>query len=142
VKPPHTDARPRRHRTRQRERLLELLRASGDHPTAADLYQAAQPEFPSLSLGTVYRNLDVLVSEGLVEAVPCEGGATRYDGNPEPHHHFICEQCGNILDVEVSLPDEIQRSLARNYRLRAERARVRFFGLCHTCSDRTIPLNE
>ena len=135
-------ARPRRHRTRQRARLLALLRSREDHPTAAELYQAAQPEFPNLSLGTVYRNLDVLVSEGQVETIPCAGGATRYDGNQEPHHHFICERCGNILDVKVSLPDELRRSLARKYRLRAERAHVRFFGLCDICSDRTIPPNE
>ena len=139
MKTPEPAVRPRRHRTRQRERLLELLRASEDHPTAAELYQAAQRELPNLSLGTVYRNLDVLVSEGLIEAVPCEGGAARYDGNPEPHHHFICEQCGHILDVEVTLPDELQRSLRRKYRLRAERARVRFFGLCEPCSDRSQP---
>jgi Fe2+ or Zn2+ uptake regulation protein len=127
--------RPRRHKTRQRERLLELLRSSLAHPTAAELHDAARPEFPALSLATVYRNLDVLISEGMIEAVPCEGGATRYDGNPVPHHHFVCDGCGAIEDVEITLPGELSSRLERKYRLHAQRTRVRFFGLCHTCSD-------
>ena len=125
----------RRHSTRQRRRLLELLQADRSHPTAAELFERARPEFPSLSLGTVYRNLDVLISEGLAEAVPSESGALRYDGNPKPHHHFICEQCGAIQDVELALPDQLHRSLAKEYDLRAGRTRVHFFGLCLSCRD-------
>jgi Fe2+ or Zn2+ uptake regulation protein len=139
---PDEPSRPRRHRTRQRERLLELLCASRSHPTAAELYEAAHHEFPSLSLATVYRNLEVLISEGLAEAVPCEGGAMRYDGNPKPHHHFVCETCGSIQDVEIALPDELHLSLARGYDLRAGRTRVHFYGLCQTCSDVTIQPTE
>ena len=136
--PIENPARPRRHRTRQRERLLELLRDTDRHPTAAELYETARPEFPNLSLGTVYRNLEVLVSEGLIEAVPAASGPMRYDGNAVPHHHFVCEGCGDIHDVELPLPNELASELAdqlhRKYELRAERARIHFSGLCHACS--------
>jgi len=126
---------PRRHRTRQRARLLELLRATDAHPTAAELFDQLRPELPNLSLGTVYRNLEVLVSEGLAEKVASPGRAVRYDGNPEPHHHFVCEACGAIRDVDVSVPPQLQTSLRRRHRLRASRLRIDFYGCCESCSD-------
>jgi len=133
---PENTTRPvRRNRTRQRELLLTLLRTTDTHPTAAELFEAAQAEFPALSLGTVYRNLEVLVSEGLVDAVPSARGAMRYDGNLDPHHHFVCEQCGAIQDVDLVLPDELHQRLRRKYRLSADRARIDFYGLCSSCSD-------
>jgi Fur family peroxide stress response transcriptional regulator len=140
--PTENPARPRRHRTRQRERLLELLRETDSHPTAAELFETARPEFPNLSLGTVYRNLEVLVGEGQIEAVPAASGPVRYDGNPVPHHHFVCEHCGAIHDVELPLPSELADQLERKYELHAERARIRFSGLCHACSDRPVPAND
>lgn len=129
----HVDSpsRRRRHRTRQRERMLAWLRATDRHPTAADVHAALLPEFPRLSLGTVYRNLEVLVSERQVVPVPTEGGVMRYDGNPRPHHHFFCERCGRIEDVEIALPDELAARLRHEHGLEARRLRV--YGLCGGC---------
>lgn len=137
---PETAPPSRRHRSRQRELLLAKLRGSDSHPTAAELFESLRPELPSLSLGTVYRNLKVLVAEGLIEAVASEHGAMRYDGNTHPHHHFICESCGAIQDLDLRLPPELERRLRRRYRLRPHRAHIQFFGLCRPCgagSDRT-----
>jgi len=124
----------RRHRTRQRERILEFLRASGEHPTAAQTHQALLRELPNLSLGTVYRNLEVLVSEGVVEEVPAAGG-TRYDGNPKPHHHFICERCGAIDDLHLVAPRSLAQKLRRARGRRASRIKIDFFGLCEACES-------
>lgn len=123
----------RRNRSRQRERLWDELQNRADHPTAAQLFESLLGEFPRLSLGTVYRNLEVLISEGRAVAVPSESGAMRYDGNPVPHHHFVCKSCDRIQDLELRLPAELTAQVAREYDVVAERARVDFYGLCSEC---------
>ncbi len=125
----------RRNRTRQRDRLLELLRGTDTHPTASLLYEQLSSEFPRLSLGTVYRNLEVLVADGVVEELESSGSAIRYDGNPTPHHHFFCDACGSIHDVELREPRGLKARLERGHGLRAERVRMSFYGLCDDCSD-------
>jgi Fe2+ or Zn2+ uptake regulation protein len=141
-------ARRRRNRTRQRQRLLAALRATAAHPTAAELHAALLPELPQLSLATVYRNLEVLVSEGQVEPVASQaprraqraggerslsGPALRYDANLEPHHHFNCEACGRIQDVEFTPPRHLLVRLRRDHALEASRVRIDFYGLCTDC---------
>jgi Fe2+ or Zn2+ uptake regulation protein len=126
----------RRNRTRQRECILELLRGSDSHPTAQWIHEALLDEFPRLSLGTVYRNLEVLASEGLLDEVPAPGPASRYDGNLEPHHHFLCEGCGAIEDLEIRVPDGLEARVRRKYRLKPRRFRIDFYGLCRACSGR------
>lgn len=135
-------ARPRpsrRNHTRQRERLLALLRCTDSHPTAAWLFERLRPEFPSVSLGTVYRNLQVLVEEGRIDEVPVPAGPSRYDANREPHHHFSCERCGRIEDVSLRIAGDLARSLRRRYRLAARRFRVEFYGLCADCTGASTP---
>jgi len=95
------------------------------------------PELSALSLGTVYRNLEVLVADGEIEEVPSAVGATRYDGNVEPHHHFNCERCGRILDVDIPVPSGLTRRLARASGLRARRVQISFTGLCAACTETT-----
>jgi Fe2+ or Zn2+ uptake regulation protein len=133
VKPSPPESAPRRHQTRQRARILEWLRLTESHPTAAQTHEALMRELPNLSLGTVYRNLEVLVSEGLVDEVPSAGGGVRYDGNPKPHHHFICDACGAIDDLHLQAPPELARKLRRARGLTARRIRIDFFGLCEAC---------
>ena len=123
----------RRHQTRQRARILAWLRETDSHPTAAQTYEALVRELPNLSLGTVYRNLEVLVSEGAVEEVPWAGGGVRYDGNPKPHHHFICESCGAIDDLHLQAPPELARKLRRARGRTARRIHIDFYGLCESC---------
>ena len=131
--PPDLPATQRRHRSRQREKILAWLRSTDCHPTAGEIHSALLPEMPSLSLGTVYRNLEVLVAEGTVDEVASSGGAVRYDGNVEPHHHFHCERCGRILDVDLPVPRGLARRLQRERGLQARRLRIDFFGSCSTC---------
>jgi Fur family peroxide stress response transcriptional regulator len=125
----------RRHRSRQRERILSWLRATDSHPTASQIHRALLPEMPELSLGTIYRNLEVLVAEGVVDEVASTGAATRYDGNVEPHHHFDCERCGRIFDVDLPVPRGLVKRLAEEVGLRASRVRISFVGACSDCDE-------
>jgi Fe2+ or Zn2+ uptake regulation protein len=134
VKHPSSSRPRRRNRTRQRALILEYLRASEEHPTAAQTHAALLRRMPNLSLGTVYRNLEVLVSEGVVDEVPAAGGA-RYDGNPKPHHHFICERCGAIDDLHLQAPPSLAQKLRRARGRKASRIKIDFFGLCESCES-------
>lgn len=130
---PQTTGPRRRNRTQQRDRLLAFLRQTDTHPTAAQIHAAIEPELPGVSLGTVYRNLEVLVAEGLVDEVAVPSGATRYDGNPHAHHHFLCDRCSTIIDVELPEPRMLRRKLLDVYALQARRVSIDFHGLCPAC---------
>ncbi len=116
--------------------MLELLRSTSSHPTAAWLHARLLREFPQLSLATVYRNLEVLVGEGELEEVPVPGGPSRYDARLGAHHHFTCERCGRIDDLELSLPLDLASRVRRRYRLAPRRFRIDFYGLCRACTAR------
>ena len=113
--------------------MLEWLRGTDSHPTAAEIHAALLPHNPRLSLATVYRNLEVLLADGSVAEVAGTGPATRYDANAEPHHHFVCESCGRILDLYGPRPRNLARRLAREQGLRARRVRLDFYGSCPEC---------
>ena len=131
--PPSATLGPRRHRSQQRDRILAWLRATDTHPTAGEVHAGLLPELEDLSLGTVYRNLEVLVAEGSVLEVACPGGTARYDANTAPHHHFHCEACGGIVDVELPAPRGWKHRLADRHGLSAKRMSISFFGLCPPC---------
>lgn len=94
-----------RRNTRQRQIVLQELRASRSHPTAGELYRQVRQQLPRISLGTVYRNLDILLEMGqAIRLAGVEGQEARYDGCVNPHLHFQCRQCGAIHDLEIALP--------------------------------------
>lgn len=130
-------AAPRRNRSRQREAILDWVRQTDSHPTAAEIHRALVPKSSALSLGTVYRNLEILVADGVVDEVPSAVGATRYDGNVLPHHHFNCDLCGQIFDVDLPEPRGLARRLESEHGFRATRLRISFSGACPTCAERT-----
>jgi len=123
----------RRNRTPRRERLLEFLRASEEHPTAARLHAWLLPEFPELSLGTVYRNLDVLAASGSIQVLRDSAGRLRYDGNVAPHHHFRCAHCGHIQDLDLPLPRRLLARVEERIEGRVEQICADFVGTCRAC---------
>lgn len=88
-----------RKRSRKRDAILSCIRAARRHPSAEWIYDQLKPEIPDLSRGTVYRNLRIFLEEGLVASVGVVEGLERFDGDVSPHAHFICRQCGEILDL-------------------------------------------
>ncbi len=124
--------------TRQRRLILSELQASDAHPTADDVYQAVRRTLPRISLGTVYRNLEVLAECGAIERI--EGGPQRrYDADLYPHVHIRCQQCGRVDDVEVR---EIPKAVdlledAGGYDVQGYR--IEYVGLCPSCRDAGKP---
>lgn len=121
-------------RSRQRDRILNVLQAT-DHPTASDVYDRLKPEFPSLSLGNVYRNLNILVEQGLVERIQSGSTFDRFEARKSPHFHFVCTNCGKIIDVDS--PETIHATLdglaTSQLGIVPARHRVEYYGRCSDC---------
>ena len=117
--------------SRQRELILEQLRSTTEHPTAEMLYQWLKPENPALSLGTVYRNLNLLADEGVIirMAFPVE----RYDATTEPHSHFVCRECGSVYDLDVPYDGDLDQRAAADSGHRVAGHELFFAGVCARC---------
>src|ERR1700744_4922943 len=85
--------------TPQRYAVMAFLKDHTSHPTAAEIFEAVNRVDPRSSRATIYNNLRDLVQAGLVREVAMEGRAARFDAKGMPHHHFICDRCGNVEDV-------------------------------------------
>ena len=127
----------RRKNSRKRQAILEALCATREHPTAEMLYQQLKPDYPELSLGTVYRNLGVLAEEGLAVSVVRVAGQERYDATTEPHAHFVCRICRRVMAME--LPEGMEQvfgSLEQEFNFAAESCAVSVTGVCGDCRKR------
>lgn len=112
---------------------MELLRSTGSHPTATWLYDKLKDEFPNLSLGTIYRNLNILIEQGLINKIDFGSTFDRYDANIERHYHFICEKCDSIVDLSMPVMDELDKQVIQKTGFNIKRHRIEFYGLCGNC---------
>ena len=87
--------------SRQRESIKNYLLHTEEHPTADTVYMHVREEFPNISLGTVYRNLNLLAETGDALKIPTPSGGDRFDGKTTPHYHFICTCCGKVMDLDM-----------------------------------------
>ena len=121
----------------QRERIYRAVLESRDHPTAEMVYQQLKPELPRLSMGTVYRNLQLLAREGRL--LELSGPTARFDAVTRPHTHFRCGACGALLDLEtVPYDPELDRAAAE-WGLTVTGHTLVFTGLCPRCAGRQEP---
>ena len=120
--------------TPQRYAVMAFLMKCNRHPTAAEIYKAVNRVDPRSSKATTYNNLKDLVQAGLVREVAAEGRAARYDAKGMRHHHFICDRCGNVEDIEWH---DVRRPASRALGKRVLReCEVIFRGLCTKCAAR------
>jgi len=119
--------------SKQRERILELLKSTGSHPTAAWLYEHLKGEFSNLSMGTVYRNLNILLDQGLVQKREFGSTFDRFEANIEPHYHFKCERCQRIIDLDIPVDEELNEKVRKATPYKATGHQIIFFGVCDEC---------
>lgn len=119
--------------TSQRQLILELVSEGKKHRTADEIYQEIKKKLPRISLGTVYRNLDILAEQGLVKKMGPVESQRRFDGNLEPHHHLRCLICGKVEDVPMINLEGIQQSLAEQTRFDVLGFDIEFSGICPDC---------
>lgn len=127
----------KRNYSRKREAVLRAVRSTTTHPTAEWVYQTLKPEYPDLSLGTVYRNLAQFKEDGVIMSVGIVNGQERFDGNVQPHTHFVCSQCGAVLDIPDDRPEpgRIER-IAQHHHIRVDSADIMLRGVCSECLNR------
>ena len=116
--------------TRQRQAVIEVLRASREHPDAAWIHGQVRSLLPHVSLGTVYRILDTLVRDGVVMTIERAGQATRYDYVREQHYHAVCCQCSAIFDVAANTRP-IEADLPLGFQVTG--ICLEFIGICPNC---------
>lgn len=120
--------------TAQRHAVMAFLMDHKGHPTAAEIFEAVNRVDPRSSRATTYNNLRDLVKAGLVREVAVEGRAGRFDLTGTRHHHFICEHCGNVEDLEwYDVPKPASRSLGKRI---VHECELIFRGLCTKCAPR------
>ena len=125
--------------TPQRYAVMAFLMESKRHPTAAEIFAAVNRADPRSSRATTYNNLRDLVEAGLVREVAVEGRAARFDVTGMRHHHFICDRCGDVEDMEwYNVPKPASGSLGRRILRECE---LIFRGLCAKCAPRQAPRN-
>ncbi len=118
--------------SRQREVILEELRKLKSHPTAAGLHKIVRNRLPKISLGTVYRNLDLLVRRGTIVQMDVSGPEKHFDGNPDRHYHICCVECGRIDDLH-HMPDHVVGHFESLNGYRVIGHHLQFKGICPGC---------
>lgn len=119
--------------TPQRMELVRLIAASEGHPSTTQLYAKIKPQFPTMSLATVYKTLALLKEMNQVFEIDLRDDS-HYDGNrPQPHPHLICIKCNQIVDGEVSLEQEAIRKLEAVSGYTILRPQISLYGLCPDC---------
>lgn len=119
--------------SRQREALLECIKMRHDHPTADTLFHALRVEDPKISLGTVYRNLNLLTELGFIRKISCGDGIERYDYKMGEHYHFVCRECGKVIDVSPKQIVGIEEGVHEEEIGMIENHSLIFYGKCKTC---------
>lgn len=130
-------------KTRQRDIILKVLKATKTHPTAEWIYNEVRKELPKISLGTVYRNLRHLILTGRVVEYTCQGDTGRFDANVERHFHITCLKCRKMFDIDLGcIPAKDIENLKMMTNVLEERTEFRiigqcmgFVGLCRDCQD-------
>ncbi|SET60225.1 Fur family transcriptional regulator [[Clostridium] polysaccharolyticum] len=119
--------------SKQREAIKTYLQHSSSHPTAAKVYEDLRVEYPNISLGTVYRNLNFLVEQSEIVKISFDDGSDHYDGNITPHYHFICKKCGQVTDIAVPSLDHINVLASANFEGSIKGHVTYFYGVCKDC---------
>ena len=120
---------------RKRDAILTCLRQTTEHPSAEWVFSQLKPQIPDLSLGTVYRNLSLFKEQGLITSLGTVNGVERFDGNTEPHVHYICTGCGRVLDLhQIRVPEELNQAAAMGSGGEVTGCQLTFTGVCSECA--------
>jgi Fur family ferric uptake transcriptional regulator len=119
--------------TQQRRVIYEELGKLTSHPTAAELYAIVRKRLPKISLGTVYRNLEILVKNDIIRKIEIGGAKTRFDAERKNHHHVRCLNCGRLDDLR-DIPAKIQKGhFVHPNGYKVLECRIEFVGICPAC---------
>ncbi|MEW6666297.1 MAG: transcriptional repressor [Thermodesulfobacteriota bacterium] len=123
--------------THQRQVILEEVKKGPEHPTADEVYERVRKRLPRISMGTVYRNLDILASSGQIHMIQPGHPQKRFDGETRDHYHLTCVRCGKIEDAPIEPSDNtlenLENALGRMTKFGIFGHKLEFLGLCAAC---------
>ncbi len=127
--------------TKQRQAIFEAIERHGGHLTADEIYRLVKRRFPRLSLGTVYRNLRVLVAQGGLRELDFGLGSAYFETAKDSHYHLICRVCGSIADAEIPVERGLRSVISQARDLGGfliEEHRLDFIGVCADCRSKPV----
>lgn len=119
--------------TPQREEIFRAVADSREHPDAETVFKIVRERVPNMSLDTVYRTLRMLDDLGLVKTITSRGIEKHFDGNLNPHHHFVCRICGSLTDFYSDELDKINIPTSAKEIGNAEEMKIEITGICSAC---------
>lgn len=119
--------------SKQRNLVLEALQQNPCHPTAETVYAYIRQKDANISLATVYRNLNQLAENGIIQKLDHVDSVARFDHTLEKHYHFICSQCSAIIDIDSDVIPDLQQRISEQTGLAVESADISFRGICPNC---------
>ena len=122
--------------SRQRESIKASLMNRKDHPTADAVYASIREEFPNISLGTVYRNLNLLVELGEAQKLAFGDGKDHFDADTSLHYHFVCRDCGQVYDMELDEMADLNTSVQAAAPGKIDSHSILFYGRCYSCMEK------
>jgi Fe2+ or Zn2+ uptake regulation protein len=134
--------------THQRQVILEEVMKDGGHPTADEIYERVRKQLPRISMGTVYRNLDILVSSGFISRIEPGLPQMRFDGKTREHYHITCIRCGKIENAPIEpfgdTLNTLEHALGRLTKFGIFGHKLEFMGLCKECMEKEnrLPSDE
>ena len=123
--------------SKQRELVLKTVMDNLIHPTAQEIYNMTREKDPTISMGTVYRNLNLLAEQGKILRIKVPGGADRYDGTIAPHNHAVCTRCGMVMDYDYSF-DDLNKALLEKSGFKCEELNITVRGTCKNCLTKAL----
>lgn len=121
--------------TKQREVVLQVIRAGDEHLTANEVFDKAKQLLPGISFATVYNSLRFLKEASLIGEISFGNGASRFDSLTSRHDHAICTKCGKLVDMEINLPNEIVDLATKFSKFKLESIELTLRGLCPECAE-------
>jgi Fe2+ or Zn2+ uptake regulation protein len=127
--------------TEQRRIIFEELKKTYEHPSASDVYEKVKQRLPHISLGTIYRNLEILSSKGIIKRLDMVSGQRRFDAGVHAHHHIRCISCGRVDDIPTNTHTSFG-SIITNVKTVSGYddvgCTVDFYGICPECAGEKI----
>ena len=124
--------------SRQRQVIKDFLMTRKDHPTADIVYMNVKREYPSISLGTVYRNLSLLADRGEIRRLRLGDGVDHYDADTSQHYHVICTECGSVADLKTHSIDSMMDLSNLGYDGKIQGHVTYFYGVCADCCRQLV----
>ena len=121
--------------TQQRKTILEVVKNTKTHPSADEIYELVKQKLPRISLGTVYRNLEVLAESGMIQVLNLSGSLKRFDWDPNKHYHIRCIRCDRVENAPIAPMRQLEDKVYESTVFEIIGHNLEFTGLCPRCTE-------